>query len=224
MFKSGRVIGGFTGFVNRFLILILSAICVTLAVKPELAGVANIAQDAEGTAPLLCAETVEKYRFLIAAAALVLFILNLNVVQFIFFNIWNNDSRRYIASKTASGTARVSLDAIQRSLLATANAMPEIARCRLEAYRIGHKQYKVEVFFWMIEGQAVTNVSEKLRLVLKKRFSDLVSISPQDRVDFDITLAGIQKHKKITGPARGEGVGLAGRFQGRPVYPVDEES
>lgn len=217
MFKPARMISGFTIFVNRILILALSVGMVVLAVDPNLAGVSG-----GEPAPLITAEKAERFRVMMAVLAAVLLALNLNIVQFFLYNIWNSESRRYIASKTASGTARVSLDAIQRSLMASANAMPEIARCRLEVYRIGHTRYKVSCLFWMLEGRSVINISEKLRLVLKKQFSDLVSISPQDRVDFDITLAGMLKQKKPAGGPQ-KGAAVQAPFQG-PVYPVEGES
>lgn len=217
MFKPGRMIGGFTAFVNRVLILLLSAGLIALAVDPDIAGVAGGERG-----PLISAETVGQFRVLMVIVAVVLIGLNLNVIQFVLFNIWNNETRRYIQSKAAGGTARVSLDAIQRSLMATARSMPEIARCRLNVFRVGHTRYKVGVLFWMNEGSSVINISEKLRLVLKKRFADLVTISPQDRVDFDITLAGIEKAKRHS-TGQQEESGARAPFKG-PVYPVEGET
>jgi len=217
MFKPGRMIGSFTAFINRILILLLSAGLLVLAVDPDLAGAAGGERG-----PLLSAERVTQFRVLVVIVGAALICLNLNVIQFILYNIWNNETRRYIQSKTASGTARVSLDAIQRSLMATARAMPEIARCRLNVFRVGHTRYKVGVLFWMREGSSVINISEKLRLVLKKRFADLVTISPQDRVDFDITLAGIEKVKRAAGRREGAS-GAPAPFKG-PIYPVEGET
>ena len=74
----------------------------------------------------------------------------------------------------------------------------------------------------MNEGSSVINISEKLRLVLKKRFADLVTISPQDRVDFDITLAGIEKAKRHSTGQQKES-GARAPFKG-PVYPVEGET
>ncbi len=216
MFKPGRVIGGFTSFIDRFLILVLSVGLLVLAVDPGLAGTAG-----EGAAPLVTVETLIRFRVLIIVSAVILLCLNLNIIQFVLFSIWNNENRRYIASKTASGTARVNLDAIQRSLKAAAVAMPEIVKCNLRVYRVGHTRYRVSVLFWMREGRSVINISEKLRLVLKKRFADLVSISPQDRVDFDIVLAGIRKSKKGSGQERA--ADAMAQFKG-PVYPVEGET
>lgn len=218
MSKSGRVISGLTGLLNRVLALAIAAGAVTLAVSPELAGVAG-----GDHPPLVSVETVKKFRVLIAVVGILILSLNLNVVQFVLFNVWNSDTRRYISSKGASGTARVSLDAIQRSLVAVARSMSEIARVRLEVYRTGHTRYKVEVMFWMREGPNVINISEKLRLVLKKRFAEIVSISPQDRVDFDITLAGIHRTRPQTGTSAHAPDGSPGQFKG-PVYPVEGEA
>ncbi len=219
MFKPGRMISGFTVFLNRVLILLLSAALVALVIDPSLFNVTG------GDSPaFLSEEWLVRYRVLLIVVSAVLICLNLNVIQFIIFNLWNAEGKRYIASKTASGTARVSLDAIQRSLTNTAIALPEIAKCRLNVLRTGHTRYKVNVLFWMREGRSVINISEKLRLVLKKRFADLVTVSPQDKIDFDITLAGIQKTKK--GGSTEYAGSVAGRpadFKG-PVYPVEGES
>ena len=217
MYKPGRMISGFTAFINRILILLLSAGLLVLAVDPDLAGTAGGERG-----PLLSAEKVEQIRVLAVIVGVALVCLNLNVIQFVLYNIWNHETRRYIQSKTASGTARVSLDAIQRSLMATARAMPEIARCRLSVFRVGHTRYKVGVLFWMREGSSVINISEKLRLVLKKRFADLVTISPQDRVDFDITRAGIEKQKRVGGQKQAA-PGTPTPVKGL-VYPVEGET
>lgn len=218
MYKPGRVISGFTVFLNRVLILLLSVAMLALVIDPTLFS------SADGSGPaILSEEWLVRYRVLLIVISALLICLNLNVIQFIMFNLWNAEGKRYIASKTASGTARVSLDAIQRSLTNTAVALPEIARCRLNVLRTGHTRYKVIVLFWMREGRSVINISEKLRLVLKKKFADLVTVSPQDRIDFDITLAGIQKTKK--GGESGYAGGVSGRpadFKG-PVYPVEGE-
>ncbi len=219
MFKPGRMISGFTVFLNRVLILLLSAALLALVIDPSLFNAA----DGDGPA-FFSEEWLVRYRVLLIVVSAFLICLNLNVIQFIMYNLWNAEGKRYISSKTASGTARVSLDAIQRSLTNTAVAMPEIARCRLNVLRTGHTRYKVTVLFWMREGRSVINISEKLRLVLKKKFADLVTVSPQDRIDFDITLSGIQKTKKGGGAVYADSVG--GRpadFKG-PVYPVEGEN
>ncbi len=218
MYKPGRMIGAFTTFLNRVLIFALSGGLLVLAVAPDLAGTVG-----GENAPLLSAERVVQFRAVVIAFSLFLLCLNLNIIQFVLFNIWNNEGRRYISSRTASGTARVNLDAIQRSLHALADAMPEIARSRLQVLRTGHTRYKVSVLFWMKDGRNVINISEKLRLLLKKRFSDLVSISPRDRVDFDITLAGIGKGRKGGRQDRGGADDTQSQFKG-PVYPVEGES
>jgi|GEM_PF-2316972 len=219
MYKPGRTISGFTTFFNRVLIILLSAGLIVLVSDPKLAGGGD-----GNSAPLVSAERVIEFKAVLIFLAAVLLCLNLNIFQFVLFNIWNIESRRYIATKTASGTAKVALDAIQRALSSTARAMPEIARCRLEVHRVGHTRFKVSILYWIRDGRSVINISEKLRLVLKKRFSELVTISPQDRVDFDITLAGIQKPKRKGSEPQRSGVGgLLTDFKG-PVYPVEGEN
>jgi hypothetical protein len=214
------MISAFTGFLNRILSVVLAVFFILLVLKPGLFG----AGGAEGGDPDLLSRLLEHQVLLILAAA-VLLVLNLHVLQFATYILWNSQVRRYIASKTTSGTARVSLDALERALNAAAQDMPEVSRCRLRVYRTAAKRYKVDVHFWIPDTENVINISEKLRLVLKKRFSELVSIEPDDRVFFEISLAGIKGRTRSrgyssSGPPR-DGIDASrGHFKG-PIYPVD---
>ena len=218
MFRSGRMIGHLTGLVNRIVSLAVAVLIVTAVLKPSLFGFCPGTGEARGIVPFLY-----RHRFCFLPVAVVLLVLDLNLLQFLAYMAWNSREKRFIPSRTTSGSARVSLDALERSLQAAARGVPEISRCRLRVFRVGARRYKVEVQFWIPEAVNVVNISEKLRLVLKKRFSELVSVEPGDQVFFEITLAGIRRRKGAA-PFRGDG-GRSGPdrrlpFTG-PVYPVE---
>ncbi len=223
MFRSGRFVWALTGILNRFMSLLVAVLILLMVVKPSLLGLAG---GEENRGPLL--DFYGQHKFYFVLGAIVLLVLNLNIIQFILYTMWNSQVRRYISSKTTSGTARVSLDALERSLGAAAHGVPEVSRCRLKVYRTGAKRYKVEVHFWIPDEVNVINISEKLRLILKKRFTELVSVEPDDRVFFEISLAGIKGRKRMgpfsaAGPPK-DGIDTSGgQFKG-PVYPVDGDT
>jgi len=222
MFRLGRVISVATGFLNRILSLGLAGLILVMLFKPDLL------DRLSGENPIITiVANLEGYRLYLALGALILLILNLNIIQFIIYTLWNSNVRHYISSKTTSGTARVSLEAIERALKAAAKGVPEIEKCKLRVYRIGAKRYKVEVRFWCPHECNILNISERLRLILKKRFAELVSIEPDARVFFEVSLAGIRGRSKCgvyssAGPPK-DGIDPSkSQFKG-PVYPVDGE-
>jgi hypothetical protein len=218
MYQWGRILSILTGILNRILILGLSLFLLILLVNPELL------PGQEGGLPL---DLLIEYKSLLALGAIVLLVLNLNILQFILHTLWNSDVRRYISSKTTSGTARVSLDAIEKSLQTAAHDVPEVELCKLRVYRIGAKRYKVEVRFWIPDDCNALNINEKLRLILKKRFAELVAVEPDERVFFEINLAGFKGRRGprpagAGGPPRDAIDPSKRQFKG-PVYPVDGE-
>jgi len=156
-----------------------------------------------------------------------LVLLNLNVVQFLLFTLVNRPGRAFIESKTPGGQSRIALGAIQSALAATALQVPEISRSRIRVLKLGANRYRVHIRYFVRNVAEAGNAAEHLRLVLKKRFSDLVVLDPKDRVEFDLDLAGIDGLRTRL-PARRE---LAKptedprdpSFKG-PIYPVDGES
>lgn len=219
MSSAGRIIGVMTGFFNRILCLALGLLILLVIIKPELMD--GLSGEEEGFS---LSGIPHIYKLILVLVALLLLVLNLNLIQILLYIFWNSEVRRYITSKTTSGTARVSLEAIERSLIAATKGLPEITRCKLRICRIGAKRHKVEVLFWISEDCNVLNISEKLRLLLKKRFSELVSVEPDERVFFEISLAGIIKRKKkasysAIGPPKDAIDASKRQFKG-PVYPV----
>jgi len=224
MSKSGRIIGVITGFLNRIICLALACLLLVLVVKPELLSSSGDKEISE-----LLAEFIAKYELVLILVAAFLVVLNLNLIQFILYIFWNTELRRYISSSTASGKVRVSLDAVERALKVTAKTVQEITKCRLRVFRIGAKRYKVEVLLWIPEDCNVLNITEKLRLILKKRFSELITVEPDERVFFEISLAGIKGRNRagscsqaVSGPPR-DAIDVSKRQFKGPIYPVDSE-
>jgi len=223
MFRWGKYISLATALLNRIVCLAVAVFVLAVLADPDFftrtdpAGSRSVPVDA-----LLQYKTV-------AALAMVLWLaLNLNIIQAILYSIWNTDTRRYITSKGPHGSTRVSLDAIERSLVAASREMGEVEKAKLSVYRIGGKRYKIEVRFWIPEYSNAQSVTEKLRLVLKKRFSELISLEPDERVFFEINLAGFKKGKRSLafppgGPPRDAVDPSHRQFKG-PVYPIGGES
>ncbi len=222
MIRAGKVISVLTRILNRFICLGLAAFVLLLVVRPQL-----VSESTGDGQAVLNVGLFYDYWVYFVPATVVLLVMNLNIIQFIIFCAWNSNVRRYISSKTTSGTSRVSLDAIERAMKTAASGVPEVEKCRLRVYRIGTKRHKVEVQFWIADECNVLNISEKLRLILKKRFSELVSIEPDERVFFEINLAGITNRKRGAGydisPAHGPGRKKSGSHFKGPVYPIDGE-
>lgn len=223
MSRWGKLIGLLTGLLNRVICIVLGLFLLALVARPDFFASSHT----EG-GRCLAIDFLLEYKTVFALAALLVIILNLNILQFVIFSVWNTDVRRYISSKTSHGTARVSLDAVERSLIMAAKQLPEIEKTRLRVYRIGAKRYKVEVRFWIPENCNALNINEKLRLILKKRFSELVSVEPDEKVFFEINLAGFKRQRRMSGalpsgPPR-DAIDPSRRHFKGPVYPIDGES
>lgn len=160
-------------------------------------------------------------------AAIVVLALNLNLVQFLLFSLVNRPGKAFIESKTPGGQSRIALSAIEAALDSTARQVPEISRSRIRVLKLGAHRYRVHIRYHVTNVAEAGNAAEHLRLVLKKRFSDLVVLDPKDRVEFDLDLAGIDGLRGAV-PARRElakpeaGARDPG-FKG-PIYPVDGDS
>lgn len=181
-----RFISGLTNVLNRIVVLAISLMaCVDLYVVLNASGIVL-------TTSSKLMNWVETHPEVSAAIALLLLILNLNIIQFVLFSLVNAPGRAYIESKSTGGQSRVSLRAIQNALAATALAVPDIARSRIRVLKLGTNRYRVHIRYWVRNVASAGDAAEHLRLILKKRFSDLVVLDPKDRVEFDLDLAGIE--------------------------------
>ena len=95
----------------------------------------------------------------------------------------------------------------------------------MSVLRVGRNRFRVHVRYLVRNARDAAGAAEHLRIVLKKRFAELVALDPGDRVDFDLDLAGIVRFdppspepKRLAPPA----LRTPDRFEG-PVYPVEGE-
>lgn len=206
MSATWRFFSGLTSIVNRLVVLGLAAIVASELLLQD--GLPTIDRGLE---------LVSTHKDIAVALAAVLLILNLNLVQFVLFCLANTTSSAYIHSRTVGGNSRVALAAVKKALKSTARQVPEISRSRIRVERLGRNRYRVHIRYWVADVIHAGSAAEHLRLVLKKRFSELVVLDPKDRVEFDLDLAGIVSrtvlaNKKLAAPSDS--------FHG-PVYPVD---
>lgn len=216
-----RFVSLLTAIVNRLLLIGLAGVLVFDALRTAQAAAAEEA----ARTPLLAklAERILAEPTLALAGGVVLLVLELDLIQFVLYSLANAPSRAYIASRTAGGQSRVALSAIERALRATAAQVPEIARSRIRVQKLGANRYRVHIRFWARGVHDAGSAAEHLRLVLKKRFSELVVLDPKDKVSFDLDLAGIrgraalpQRPKALPAPHEDP---PSESFRG-PVYPV----
>lgn len=213
-----RFVSLFTAILNRLLALGLAGTLIYDLVREPPAGEQALLVRA---LEFVLAQPVPS---LVVASVLV--VLNLNVVQFSLYSLAQTPARAFITSRAPGGTTRVALSAIQRALRATANQVPEIARAKVRVRRLGRNRFQVHVRYLVRDVRNAGTAAEHLRLVLKKRFSELVVLDPKDRVDFDLDLSGIVRvdgapvePKKLQAPPD---VLAPESFKG-PVYPVESE-
>lgn len=171
------------------------------------------------------AEWIQQEPILALAAAAVLLILNLNLVQLSIDSLSHAPDAAFVTSGEDGGKSRVALAAIQRALRATAQQVAEIARPKIRVVRLGRHRIRVHGRYLVRDVRNAGGAAEHLRLVLKKRFAELVRLGPKDQVEFDLDLAGILK----SGPVAAEPKRLpppdvisTDPFRG-PVYPVEGE-
>lgn len=210
MSATWRFFSTLTSVINRIVILGIAAVVVSdLLTQDELVTIER------------GLELVGSHKDVTIAIGVVLVVLNLNLVQFGLFCLQNTSSSSYIHSRTVGGNSRVALTAVKKALKSTARQVPEISRSKIQVERLGRNRYRVHIRYWVADVIHAGSAAEHLRLVLKKRFSELVVLDPKDRVEFDLDLAGIVSRttlakKKLAAPAEKA-------FKG-PVYPVDSPS
>jgi len=148
-------------------------------------------------------------------------VLALDVVWIVLFfrELLQGEGSQYLLSRTAEGTARISLRAVQASLLRRAREAEEVIGVKLVLRRPVEKKLRVEVSYTTTEDRNAIKVSESLRKMLRERFAELVQPEEDFEVEFDVKVEGFvpgsapmsEKKKK-----EDERVPFTG-----PRYPVD---
>jgi hypothetical protein len=148
-------------------------------------------------------------------------VLALDVVWIVLFlrEVLQGEGSQYLLSKTAEGTARISLRAVQASLLRRAREAEEVIGVRLVLHRPVEKRLRVEVSYTTTEDRNAIQVSEALRRTLRERFGELVQPEEGFEVEFDVKVEGF-----VPGTAPASEPAAPGEerepFTG-PRYPVD---
>jgi len=216
-----RIVSLLTAIVNRVIVLCLAGGVIFELVRDVEPGEPGAFSPFSWIEAWVLAEPM-----LAITAAVVLLILNLNVVQFSIYSLSTTPDAAFITSRTQGGRSRIALSAIQRALRISAAQLAEITRARVRVQRIGKHRFRVHVRYRVRDVKNAASAAEHLRLVLKKRFSELVILDPKDKVEFDLDLAGIVRSgrrppvpKQLPAPPDVE---LGESFRG-PVYPVEGE-
>lgn len=148
-------------------------------------------------------------------------VLGLNVVWVVLFlrELLQGEGSQYLLSRTAEGTARISLRAVQASLLRRAREAEEVIGVKVVLRRPEEKKLRVEVSYTTTEDRNAIKVSEALRRVLRERFGELVQPEDDFEVEFDVKVEGFVPGTAPAGEPRETEVEQE-PFTG-PRYPVD---
>jgi hypothetical protein len=148
-------------------------------------------------------------------------ILTLGVSYLLLFvrDLLKGEGSQYLLSKTSQGTARISLRAIQTSLMRRVRELDEVIGAKLAVRRPAEKRLKVEVAYTTTEDRNAILVSEALRKALRERFNELVHPEEGFEAEFDVKIdgfvpggSGARKKEEETEPEQ--------PFTG-PRYPID---
>src|SRR5262245_17557055 len=205
--RPSDVITGMVELANRLLVLVGAAAAIVYLTRPQLVD------------DLVKAEWIQRYKQPILYAAIALIVLNL--LPLLQVSLRRRSSSGYMLSRSPGGHARVSVNALRRSLSAAAQSVPDIARTRLFVHRLGAHHFKVVALYWIPEGENAITLGERLRLVLKRRLGELVALGPKDRVEIEVDLAGMYKRAAQVESAKAEPAPRTQRDFHGPVYPVD---
>ncbi|MEW6745586.1 MAG: hypothetical protein AB1486_22780 [Planctomycetota bacterium] len=200
---------GVVAFVNRVLVLSLATALVLYYLFPALfAGVSLRAfVDSERSAGLWIAAAL--------AAA--------NLVPLLDVAFRHRGHGGYIVSRSSAGPARVSLQALRRSLQSVADSVPGVRRARLMVQRLSPRHYRIGARYWIRDNENAIVVGERLRLVLQRRLAELVSLDERHRIDIEVSLAGLLASEAGAVPPARPAEETPKAFQG-PVYPVDGDT
>jgi len=119
-------------------------------------------------------------------------ILALEVLWLLLFvrDLFRGEGTQYLLSRTPEGTARISLRAIQASLLRRTRDLDEVIGARITVRRPADKRLRVEVAYTTTEDRNVILVSETLRKALRERFEEIVHPEEGFEVEFDVKIDG----------------------------------
>jgi hypothetical protein len=119
-------------------------------------------------------------------------VLALNVTWVALFarDLVSGGGSQYLLSRTKEGTARISLRAIQASLLRSVRDLPEVIGAKVTVKRPGEKYLEVEVNYTTTEDRNAILVSEVVRRALRERFEELVHPEEGCEVSYEAKIDG----------------------------------
>jgi hypothetical protein len=150
---------------------------------------------------------------------LVLVLDGLWVILFVR-DLFRREATQYLLSRTKEGTARISLRAIQASLLRRARELDEVIGARVSVRRPAEKKLRVDVAYTTTEDRNAILVSESLRRALRDRFEELVKAEDDFTVEFDVKIDGFVPPNVTPRPGPEEETEDREPFTG-PRYPID---
>lgn len=149
-------------------------------------------------------------------------ILGLEVLWLLLFvrDLFRGEGTQYLLSRSSHGTARISLRAIQASLMRRVRDLDEVIGARISVRRPADKRLKVDVAYTTTEDRNAILVSESLRRALRERFEEIVQPVEGFVVDFDVKIDGfVPGAPRVEEPEEPE-IEEREPFTG-PRYPID---
>jgi hypothetical protein len=134
-------------------------------------------------------------------------------------DLLRGEGQQYLLSRTPRGTARISLRAIQASLLRRAREMDEVIGAKVSVRRLSEDRLRVEAAYTTTDDQNAITVSETLRGVLRERFREIVQPEEGFEVEFDVKIDGFVPGsipEERPAPKKDEAEPFTG-----PRYPID---
>jgi hypothetical protein len=135
-------------------------------------------------------------------------------------DLFRGEGTQYLLSRTQEGTARISLRAIQSSLLRRVRDLDEVIGARIAVRRPAEKRLRVDVAYTTTEDRNAILVSESLRRALRERFEELVHPEEGFDVEFDVKIDGFVPAVAAPAEEPPESGEETEPFTG-PRYPID---
>lgn len=130
--------------------------------------------------------------------------------------------RTYVLSESPSGQVKVAREALESGLRSAGESLAEITRLRVQVDCGQPKRIAVQVVFQCAEGTSNLNASQRLRQVLKERFSDMVQLGSGNRVDFELEFQGFFGKLGKKGDRQPAAEPEPAPFTG-PQYPIEDD-
>ena len=128
----------------------------------------------------------------------------------------------HIVSESASGQVKVAREALESGLRNAGEALPEITRLRVQVDCAQPRRIVVMSVFQCAEGASNLNASQRLRQVLRERFTDMVQLADGNRVEFELEFQGffgkLAKKGDKSAAFEPEPPPITG-----PKYPIDDD-